>query len=185
MQCVYRLVRRDRRPERDMTLHHDFIRHEGSGLELAGARFPQRSQPSCEPDSTPRDSRRPAYLHVRPSRRSRQYSDTDSASRERSPHPAVAVHASRCVSVAFATAPTFTERPHLWQELGEKLGVAHGTGLAHAIAVIGLGDTGKTRLVLRYVEEHEGNYDTVFWIDLRKGMATSGTTSRTGLRSSS
>ena len=67
----------------------------------------------------------------------------------------------------FATVPTFTERPQLWQELLEKLGKAHGTGLAHATAVVGLGGTGKTQLVLRYIEEHEKDYDTVLWIDAR------------------
>lgn len=33
--------------------------------------------------------------------------------------------------------------------------------------MIGLGGTGKTQLVLRYIEEHEREYDTVLWIDLR------------------
>lgn len=94
-------------------------------------------------------------------------SKTDPTSNGRSPHPAVAGRAIRCVSVPFATVPTFTERPQLWQELLEKLGKAHGTGLAHAIAVIGLGGTGKTQLVLRYIEEHEKDYNTVLWIDVR------------------
>jgi len=84
-----------------------------------------------------------------------------------SPHSAGAIHSSRCVSVPFATAPTFTERPQLSQELLERLGKAHGTGLAHATAVIGLGGTGKTQLVLRYIEERQENYDTIFWIDVQ------------------
>jgi tetratricopeptide (TPR) repeat protein len=92
---------------------------------------------------------------------------TDPTSDGRSPHPTVAARPSRCVSVPFATVPTFTERPQLWQELGEKLGKAHGTGLAHAVAVTGLGGTGKTQLVLRYIEEHEKDYDTILWIDVR------------------
>lgn len=54
------------------------------------------------------------------------------------------------------------------KELCGKLGRAQGgTGLAHAVAVIGLGGTGKTQLVLRYIEEHEREYDTVLWIDVR------------------
>jgi tetratricopeptide (TPR) repeat protein len=69
--------------------------------------------------------------------------------------------------VPFATVPTFTKRPQLWQELGEKLRKAHGTGLAYAVAVVGLGGTGKTQLVLRYIEEHEKDYDTVLWIDVQ------------------
>ncbi|KAM0691630.1 hypothetical protein Q7P36_007829 [Cladosporium allicinum] len=92
---------------------------------------------------------------------------TDPTSDGRSLHPTAAGRTSRCVSVPFATVPTFTERPQLWQELLEKLGKAHGTGLAHATAVIGLGGTGKTQLVLRYIEEHEKDYDTILWIDVR------------------
>jgi tetratricopeptide (TPR) repeat protein len=63
--------------------------------------------------------------------------------------------------------PTFTERPHLSREVNEKICTAHGTGLAHAIAVTGIGGTGKTQLVLRYIEGHEEEYDTVLWIDAR------------------
>jgi tetratricopeptide (TPR) repeat protein len=92
---------------------------------------------------------------------------TDPTSDGRSPHPTAAGRTSRCVSVPFATVPTFTERPKLWQELLQKLGKAHGTGLAHTVAVTGLGGTGKTQLVLRYIEKHEKDYDTVFWIDVR------------------
>jgi GTPase SAR1 family protein len=33
--------------------------------------------------------------------------------------------------------------------------------------VTGLGGTGKTQLVLRYIEEHEDEYDSVLWIDVR------------------
>jgi tetratricopeptide (TPR) repeat protein len=92
---------------------------------------------------------------------------TDPTSDGRSPHPTAAGRTSRCVSVPFATVPTFTERPQLWQELLEKLEKAHGTGLAHTVAVTGLGGTGKTQLVLRYIEEHEEDYDAVLWIDVR------------------
>lgn len=31
----------------------------------------------------------------------------------------------------------------------------------------GLGGTGKTQLALRFIEEHEEEYDTVLWIDVR------------------
>jgi KaiC/GvpD/RAD55 family RecA-like ATPase len=37
--------------------------------------------------------------------------------------------------------------------------------LVHAIAVTGLGGTGKTQLALRYVEQHKQKYDTILWID--------------------
>jgi hypothetical protein len=33
--------------------------------------------------------------------------------------------------------------------------------------VTGLGGTGKTQLVLRYVERHEKEYDTILWLDVR------------------
>jgi tetratricopeptide (TPR) repeat protein len=70
--------------------------------------------------------------------------------------------------VPFETVSTYTERPHLSEELGVKLRKRHGgAGLAYAAAVTGLGGTGKTQLVLRYIKEHEKDYDTVLWIDVR------------------
>ena len=39
-------------------------------------------------------------------------------------------------------------------------------GLTHAVAVTDLEGTGKTQLVLRYIEEHEREYDAVLWIDV-------------------
>jgi tetratricopeptide (TPR) repeat protein len=69
--------------------------------------------------------------------------------------------------VPLATVSTYTNRLGLSEELKEKLGKTNGTGLAHAAAVIGLGGTGKTQLVLHYIEEHEVEYDTVLWIDAR------------------
>lgn len=87
----------------------------------------------------------------------------DFTSQGRSPQP----RPSRCVSVPFATVSTFEERSGLTKELEEKLGKKYGTGLAHAVAVIGLGGTGKTQLVLHYVETREADYDTILWIDVR------------------
>ena len=64
--------------------------------------------------------------------------------------------------------PTYTERPHLTEEPGVKLSKRHGgAGLAYAAAVTGLGGTGKTQLVLRYIEKHEDEYNPVLWIDVR------------------
>jgi len=69
--------------------------------------------------------------------------------------------------------PTYTERPHLTEELGVKLGKRHGgAGLAYAVSVTGLGGTGKTQLVLHYIEEHEKEYDTILWIDVRSEDTT-------------
>jgi tetratricopeptide (TPR) repeat protein len=62
---------------------------------------------------------------------------------------------------------TYAERPQLSQELEEKLNKTHGGELAHAVAVVGLGGTGKTQLVLRYLQKHQEEYDTVLWLDVR------------------
>jgi GTPase SAR1 family protein len=63
--------------------------------------------------------------------------------------------------------PTYAERPQLSQELEGKLSKAHRGELAHAVAVIGLGGAGKTQLVLRYLQKHQEEYDTVLWLDVR------------------
>ncbi|KAK4899877.1 hypothetical protein LTR49_027554 [Elasticomyces elasticus] len=53
-------------------------------------------------------------------------------------------------------------------KLEEKLGKqSRAKKLAHAVTVTGLGGTGKTQLVLRYIEEHENDYDCILWIDAR------------------
>jgi hypothetical protein len=62
---------------------------------------------------------------------------------------------------------TYAERPQLSQELEEKLSKTHGGELTHAVAVVGLGGTGKTQLVLRYLQKHQEEYDTVLWLDVR------------------
>ena len=38
--------------------------------------------------------------------------------------------------------------------------------------MVGLGGTGKTQLVLRYIEEHEEEYNSVLWIDVRSKGTT-------------
>lgn len=74
-----------------------------------------------------------------------------------------------CVSPAtLATAPTYTDRPLLWNEFLWKMQKpCRGRRLAHGIAVVGLGGTGKTQLVLRFVEERRYLYDTILWIDVQ------------------
>ena len=74
----------------------------------------------------------------------------------------------RCLSVPYVTVPTYTERPKLSRELEEGLETPHGgSSLAHTVTVTGLGGTGKTQLVLRYVRTHENEYDTILWLDGR------------------
>ncbi|KAK3616048.1 hypothetical protein LTR22_027199 [Elasticomyces elasticus] len=76
--------------------------------------------------------------------------------------------ASRFVSVPSTTVATYTERANLSAQLEEKLGEkSRDKKLAHAVTVTGLGGTGKTQLVLRYIEEHEEEYDCILWIDAR------------------
>ena len=72
------------------------------------------------------------------------------------------------MSVPFTTVTTYTERASLSVQLEEKLGrPSRGKKLAHAVTVTGLGGTGKTQLVLRYIEKHEKEYDCILWIDAR------------------
>ena len=74
----------------------------------------------------------------------------------------------RCFSVPVSNVPSYTERPHLSRELEEKLKKSYGGNpVAHAAVVVGLGGTGKTQLVRRYIEHHEGEYCAVLWIDVR------------------
>jgi ABC-type phosphate/phosphonate transport system ATPase subunit len=67
--------------------------------------------------------------------------------------------------VSPAVVSTYAERPRLSQELVEKLSEAQAGELAHAVAVIGLGGTGKTQLVLRCIHKHQEEYDTVLWLN--------------------
>lgn len=67
----------------------------------------------------------------------------------------------------FATVSTYAHRPDLSKELDEKLARQRRNASSRAVAVIGLGGTGKTQLVLHYIEEHDAEYDPILWIDVR------------------
>lgn len=98
--------------------------------------------------------------------------ETDCISDECSPSSGEAASFSRCVSSPFATAWAYTERPSLSKELREELRGARGdVGLEHAVAVTGPGGTGKTQLVLRFIEEHEEKYDVILWVDAENERA--------------
>ena len=72
------------------------------------------------------------------------------------------------MSVPYVTVSTYTARQTLSEQLSQKLHKPYrGKALAYAVAVTGLGGTGKTQLVLHYVEEHEDEYSTILWIDAR------------------
>lgn len=60
---------------------------------------------------------------------------------------------------------TYVQRPHLSEELNDKIDKSHPTRLGHAVAVVGPDGAGKTQLVLRYIEDHGNEYDAVVWID--------------------
>jgi tetratricopeptide (TPR) repeat protein len=92
--------------------------------------------------------------------------ETDFRSNDPAPQAAPTT-AIRCESVLLSTVSTYADRSGLSKELEEKLTKTHGTGLAHAVAVTGLGGTGKTQLVLHYIEKHKAEYDRVLWIDVR------------------
>jgi tetratricopeptide (TPR) repeat protein len=79
---------------------------------------------------------------------------------------------SRCISIPLATAWAYKERPCLSKELHENLRrVQDDFELARAVAVTGPEGTGKTQLVLRFVEENEQDYDVVLWIDVQSEEA--------------
>ncbi|KAH6653678.1 hypothetical protein BKA67DRAFT_660234 [Truncatella angustata] len=63
----------------------------------------------------------------------------------------------------------YTERSSLSDDLEEKLNkpLKGSDQVAHAVAIFGLGGTGKTQLALRYAERHKLRYDTILWIDAR------------------
>ena len=69
-------------------------------------------------------------------------------------------------SVPFRTDDAFTERHSLTAELEHKVKEPfQGTELGHAVSITGLGGSGKTQLVLRFVETHRKLYDPILWIN--------------------
>jgi hypothetical protein len=72
------------------------------------------------------------------------------------------------ISVPYTLVSTYTPRESLSQELiaalKKPLG---GVDLAHGATVLGLGGTGKTQLVLQYVETYRTGYDSVLWLDVK------------------
>ncbi|KAM5527058.1 Kinesin light chain 5 [Fusarium oxysporum f. sp. phaseoli] len=72
-------------------------------------------------------------------------------------------------SVPHKTQQLYTERRSLSESLEGKLNksLKKSDQIAHAVAIVGLGGTGKTQLALRYVEKHKLRYDTILWIDAR------------------
>ncbi len=72
----------------------------------------------------------------------------------------------QCILLPYETVAAYSPRVELSKSLGEKMQLKYrGPSLAHAVVVTGLGGTGKTQLVLDYVEKHKAEYDTVVWLN--------------------
>lgn len=64
------------------------------------------------------------------------------------------------------TVQSYVQRDALWQELDEKMHILHeNTDVPYAVAIHGLGGTGKSQLALKYVEHNKDRYNPIFWID--------------------
>ncbi|RFN43622.1 protein serac1 [Fusarium flagelliforme] len=69
-------------------------------------------------------------------------------------------------AVPFGRVHTYTERAELSRKLEEKLRIRHKKAhVPHAVALFGLGGSGKSQLALDYTEKHRDEYDSILWID--------------------
>ena len=69
-------------------------------------------------------------------------------------------------SVPLETVHSYTERRTLSSTIKEKLHICHqNDSVPHALALYGLGGTGKTQLALKFVEDHKEEYNPILWID--------------------
>lgn len=72
----------------------------------------------------------------------------------------------RHYAVPVETVASYTQRDELWQELGDKLQIRHEKAcVPFAVAIYGLGGTGKSQLALKYAESHGSRYNPILWID--------------------
>jgi NB-ARC domain len=64
--------------------------------------------------------------------------------------------------------PSYTVRHGLSSAIEEKMRTLHeNSSVSYALAIYGLGGTGKTQLALKYVKDHEDKYNPILWIDAR------------------
>ncbi|PMD17725.1 hypothetical protein NA56DRAFT_605582, partial [Hyaloscypha hepaticicola] len=69
-------------------------------------------------------------------------------------------------SVLQSTVSVYVERDVLSRMLESKLqALKDGSDILHAVILYGLGGSGKSQLVLRYVETHRRRYSHIFWVD--------------------
>ncbi|KAK0734715.1 P-loop containing nucleoside triphosphate hydrolase protein [Lasiosphaeria miniovina] len=72
----------------------------------------------------------------------------------------------RYYAVPLETVHTYTERAELSAKLEQKLQIRHEkASVPYAVALYGLGGTGKSQLALAYAEKHKDRYNPIFWID--------------------
>ncbi|KAH8202390.1 hypothetical protein TruAng_003463 [Truncatella angustata] len=69
-------------------------------------------------------------------------------------------------AVPLETVVTYTERDVLSQELEEKIRIPHkNASVPFAVAIYGLGGSGKSQLALKYAESHQSRYNPILWMD--------------------
>ena len=74
----------------------------------------------------------------------------------------------RLYSVPITTVKSYTERQKLSAAITKKLHMHHQkASVPHALAIHGLGGTGKTQLALKYVEDYKEKYNPILWIDAK------------------
>ncbi|KAF2133614.1 TPR-like protein [Dothidotthia symphoricarpi CBS 119687] len=84
----------------------------------------------------------------------------------------LALQKQRLYSVPLDAVESYTERQALSAAVADKLRVHHPkAGVPHALAIHGLGGSGKTQLALKYVEDHKHEYSPVLWIDAKDDEA--------------
>ncbi|KAL9579751.1 MAG: hypothetical protein Q9203_006566, partial [Teloschistes exilis] len=82
--------------------------------------------------------------------------------------PIVSQKQRRLYSVPIGTVESYTERHRLSATVDEKLHVLHqNASVPYALTIHGLGGTGKTQLALKYVKDHQDDYNPIFWIDAK------------------
>ena len=68
---------------------------------------------------------------------------------------------------------TYTQRPSLSLAIEEKLHKhERQNGAPHALAIYGLGGSGKTQLALNFIAEHKEDYSPILWIDAQDPETT-------------
>ncbi|KAI9789841.1 MAG: hypothetical protein M1816_005758 [Peltula sp. TS41687] len=71
-------------------------------------------------------------------------------------------------SVPLETVYNYIDREKLSPAIEEKLRTFHkNSSVPHALAIYGLGGTGKTQLALKYIKDHKDDYNPILWIDAK------------------